>query len=100
MRNGRPPVFRTDSPLSCAGLHQYQISPGVSCRRYSGSFERPIEGVPKKHSAFAAAHEPGDASALLDDPLVHCYSGKQLVLTYISRQTLMDYFPGPRRLAH
>jgi hypothetical protein len=53
-----------------------------------------------KLSAFAVVHERGDASAVLDNPLVHCYSGKQLILTYVSRQALMDYFrvPGDSRV--
>jgi len=53
-----------------------------------------------KLSAFAVVHERGDASAVFDDPLVHCYSGKQLILTYVSRQALMDYFrvPGDSRV--
>ena len=43
-------------------------------------------------SMFAVAHERGDASVFLGDPLVHCYAGKQLVLTYVSRVALKDYF--------
>ena len=48
-----------------------------------------------KLSAFAVVHERGDVSAVLDDPLVHSYSGKQLILTYVSRQALMDHFRIP-----
>ena len=42
----------------------------------------------------------GDSAPLLDDPLIHCFGGKQLVLAYVSRQALMDYFriPGDRRI--
>jgi hypothetical protein len=49
---------------------------------------------------FAVVHERGSASALFDDPLVHCYAGKQIVLAYISRQALEDYFriPGDVRI--
>jgi hypothetical protein len=54
-----------------------------------------------KLSMFAVVHARGDASTFLDDPLVHCYAGNQLVLTYISRQALMDYFgvPGDSRIS-
>jgi hypothetical protein len=43
-----------------------------------------------KLSMFAVVHERPDASALLDDPLVHCHAGKQLVLAYVSRNALED----------
>jgi hypothetical protein len=51
-------------------------------------------------SIFAVVHRRDNASALFDDPLVHCYAGKQIVLTYISRQALEDYFriPGDERI--
>jgi len=48
-----------------------------------------------KLSMFAVVYERGDVFTFLDDPLVHCYADKQLVLTYISRQALMDYFRVP-----
>jgi hypothetical protein len=44
---------------------------------------------------FAVVHRRDNASALSDDPPVHCYAGKQIVLTYISRQALEDYFRIP-----
>jgi hypothetical protein len=51
-------------------------------------------------SHFAVVRARGGASAILDDPLVHCFADKQVVLTYVSRQALMDYFriPGDRRI--
>jgi hypothetical protein len=51
-----------------------------------------------KLSHFAVVHERGGAAAMLDDPLVHCFADKQVVLTYVSRQALMDFFqvPGDR----
>jgi hypothetical protein len=51
-------------------------------------------------SHFAVVHARGGASAVLDDPLVHCFADNQVVLTYVSRQALMDYFhvPGDRRI--
>jgi len=51
-------------------------------------------------SHFAVVRARGGASAILDDPLVHCFADKQVVLTYVSRQTLMEYFriPGDRRI--
>jgi len=38
---------------------------------------------------------------MLDDPLVHCFAEKQIVLAYVSRQALMDYFQisGERRIS-
>ncbi len=35
-----------------------------------------------------------------DNPLIHCYAGKQLVLTYVAREALQDYFqvPGDARI--
>jgi hypothetical protein len=41
---------------------------------------------------FAVVHAHDGA---FDDPLVHCHAGDQLVLAYISRQALMDYFRVP-----
>ena len=37
---------------------------------------------------------------LLDDPLIRCQAGEQLVLAYVSRTALMDYFhlPGDMRV--
>jgi len=51
-------------------------------------------------SQFAVVHERGDTAPLIDSPLVHCYAGKQLVLTYIAREALMDYFriPGDTKI--
>lgn len=53
-----------------------------------------------KLSHFAVVHARGGASTMLDDPLVHCFADKQVVLAYVSRQALMDYFrvPGDRRI--
>jgi hypothetical protein len=48
-----------------------------------------------KLTDYVVVHERGSASPLLDDPLVHCRAGKQLVLAYVSRQALMDYFRAP-----
>ena len=45
-----------------------------------------------KLTDFAVVHERGGASAHFDDPLVHCFAGKQIVLAFVSRQALMDYF--------
>jgi hypothetical protein len=47
---------------------------------------------PMKLSMFSVLHERGDAAPLLDDPLIHCQAGQQLVLAYVSRNALMDYF--------
>ena len=51
-------------------------------------------------SSFMVVHARGADSPMFDDPLVHCFAEKQIVLAYISRQALMDYFqiPGDRRI--
>ena len=41
---------------------------------------------------FSVVHERGAAAPLLDDPLIHCQAARQLVLAYVSRSALMDYF--------
>lgn len=48
-------------------------------------------------SNFNVVHERGGT---FDDPLVHCYAGRQLVLTYVSLEALRDYFhvPGDVRI--
>lgn len=51
-------------------------------------------------SDFAVVHERGsDGGASFADPLIHCFDGKQLVLAFINRQALGDYFrvPGDQR---
>jgi hypothetical protein len=45
-------------------------------------------------SSFAVVHERGDVAST-DDPLIHCYSGRQLVLAYVARNALMDWFHVP-----
>jgi hypothetical protein len=52
-------------------------------------------------SNFNVVHARDDASStVLTDPLVHCHAGDQVVLAYVSRRALMDYFrvPGDRRI--
>ena len=53
-----------------------------------------------KLSMFSVVHERGDTAPLLDDPLIHCQATRQLVLAYVSRTALMDYFriPGDKRI--
>jgi hypothetical protein len=53
-----------------------------------------------KLSMFSVVHERGDAAPLLDDPLIQCQAGQQLVLAYVLRTALMDYFrfPGDKRI--
>lgn len=50
---------------------------------------------------FTVEYERGDAAQRLDDPLVRCHSGKQIVLTDIERNALEDYFrvPGDTRIS-
>jgi len=47
---------------------------------------------PVKLSTFSVVYERGDAAPLLDDPLIHCQADQQLVLAFVSRNALMDYF--------
>ena len=51
-------------------------------------------------SDFSVVHARPEAANFLDDPLIHCYAGDQVVLTYVSREALMDYFQvsGDKRL--
>jgi hypothetical protein len=53
-----------------------------------------------KLSNFNVVHARPEAAVILDDPLVHCFAGDQIVLAYVSRRALMDYFqvPGDRRI--
>jgi hypothetical protein len=53
-----------------------------------------------KLSNFNVVHARPEAAVILDDPLIHCFAGSQIVLAYVSRQALMDYFqvPGDRRI--
>lgn len=51
-------------------------------------------------SNFAVVHERGDdGGSNFHDPLIHCFDGKQLVLAFVGRQALDDYFevPGDQR---
>jgi len=53
-----------------------------------------------KLSDFNVVHPPHETTTVLSDPLIHCFAGKQLVLVYVPREALMDYFqiPGDRRI--
>jgi hypothetical protein len=53
-----------------------------------------------KLSDFNVVHARSEAAQLFDDPLIHCFARKQVVLAYVSREALMDYFriPGERRI--
>jgi hypothetical protein len=47
-------------------------------------------------SSFAIVRERDDAALFLDDPLIHCFAGNQIiVLAFVSRAALMDYFRVP-----
>jgi hypothetical protein len=52
---------------------------------------------PVKLSTLSVVYERGDAAPLLDDPLIHCQAGQQLVLAFVLRNALMDYFGALRR---
>ena len=58
------------------------------------------QGDPIKLSMFSVVQEGGDIAPILDDPLIRCQAGEQLVLAYVSRTALMDYFhlPGDMRV--
>jgi hypothetical protein len=50
-------------------------------------------------SEFAVVHERGSGGGSnFDDPLIHCFDGRQLVLAFVHRIALDDYFrvPGDR----
>ena len=46
-------------------------------------------------SMFRVVREQGETGPLLEDPLIHCQGGEQLVLAYVSHTALMDYFRIP-----
>jgi hypothetical protein len=50
-------------------------------------------------SDFTVVHQRGEGGSNFDYPLIHCFDGKQIVLAFISRQALDDYFrvPGDQR---
>lgn len=54
-------------------------------------------GLLMKLSTFVVVYACQDS---LNGPLVHCYADKQLVLTYVAREALQDYFriPGDMRI--
>ena len=62
-------------------------------------FERPVfvRGCSMELSTFAVVHARGEG---FGDPLIHCHAGKQLVLTFVAREALEDYFrvPGEARI--
>lgn len=48
-------------------------------------------------SEFTVVHErgSGDSGSSFDDPLIHCFDGRQLVLAFVHRIALDDYFRVP-----
>jgi hypothetical protein len=50
-------------------------------------------------SDFQVVHERGAAGPSFDDPLIHSFDGQQLVLAFVGRTALNDYFrvPGSER---
>lgn len=52
--------------------------------------------APVTLSNFAVVHERGSGGGSnFDNPLIHCFDGKQLVLAFVTRQALDDYFRVP-----
>jgi hypothetical protein len=50
---------------------------------------------PIRLSMFSVVLEGGGTAPLLDNPLIRCQAGEQLVLAYVLRTALMDYFHLP-----
>jgi hypothetical protein len=50
-------------------------------------------------SNFAVIHERGSGGPSFADPLIQCFDGKELVMAFIAREALGDYFgvPSQRR---
>ena len=49
-------------------------------------------------SSFAVVHARTDGEEhTIDEPLIHCFDGKQLVLAFVERTALADYFSMARR---
>ena len=49
-------------------------------------------------SGFAVVHARTDGEEhTVDEPLIHCFDGKQLVLAFVERTALADYFSMARR---
>jgi hypothetical protein len=49
-------------------------------------------------SDFAVVHARTDGEEhTVDEPLIHCFDGKQLVLAFVERTALADYFRLARR---
>jgi hypothetical protein len=66
---------------------------GIASRANFGRFERPpLKGLFMKLSTLAVVHARNEG---FGDPLIHCHAGKQLVLTYVARKALEDYFRVP-----
>lgn len=90
-------------------LFGFQLLLNAQARRLSASWRRWIMAAekpeqngkqrppPVKLSTLSVVYERGDAAPLLDDPLIHCQAGQQLVLAFVLRNALMDYFGALRR---
>jgi hypothetical protein len=46
-------------------------------------------------SEFSVVHERSGGGSNFDDSLIHCFDGKRLVLAFVARQALDDYFRVP-----
>ena len=91
---GQPPAGAKGFPsvLLCRpALTTNLYRQGTASLVSPAGFERPDWGISMRLSDFNVVHGRDDVSAL-DDPLVHCFDGKQVVLAYVARQALMDYF--------
>jgi hypothetical protein len=57
-----------------------------------------VQGLSMAPAGFAVVHARSDGEAhTVDAPLIHCFDGKQVVLAFVSRTALADYFRLPRR---
>jgi hypothetical protein len=79
------------------------ITPASICscmtdRQIPKSQQIMFRGISVALAGFAVVHARSDGEAhTVDAPLIHCFDGKQVVLAFVSRTALADYFRLRRR---